>query len=179
MNIGPVLSGDKVYFTGAVAKNGYYALGDDKTLCDFLPGIVDPTQNSDLSRIKVIRDSKEMLLDLEHECDFSLNPGDRVIVPVLQDSVIVGGYVQNGGSYPFKPHATYETYVAMAGGPLEEGSINRAVVFRDGKKISRCSTILPGDVIIVKRSLFNGTLEAWTLLAQVATVALTIYTIGK
>ncbi len=178
VNIPPLLEGQRIYVSGAVKSNGYYPFNDGYTLCDYIPNIIDQTQNSDLSNIKILRDRKEYIVDFTEDCSFDLKSDDRVIIPIQMDSVIVGGLVQNGGSYPYKPHATYATYVAMAGGPTEKGGIGRVSVFRDGRKIDKDNAILPGDVIIVKKGYFTGALDLWSLLAQAATVALTIYTIG-
>ena len=178
INIPALLTDKKIFFAGAVDHNGYYPLIEQASLCDYLPEIVDPAQNSDISQIKIIRNGEEFLRDITNDCSFTLKAGDEVIVPVLMDSVLVGGHVPNGGKYPYKPHATYHSYVAIAGGPTEKGSINRINVFRNGKKISKHSTIKPGDIIVVKSSLFHGSLDMWLLLSQAATVALTIYTIG-
>jgi len=175
------ISDGHIYISGGVTNNGLYPIKNGTTLEYIIPNIIDPEVNTDLTRITLIRDNKSEQLNYSTEDkNVELKHNDRLIVPMLSDSVYVSGYVKAGGAFPYIPYSDYSTYVAMAGGPTDKGSSNSIVIYRNGVKLNNNNIIIePGDVIFLKPSKTHNLLNIVQFLYQTATIVLTIYTIGK
>lgn len=164
----------RVYGTGI--RNGYYGLKPKETVRELAQRLRVFAQSSEFSRVEIIRRDSVMSINLLSQ-DVPLTDGDIVIFPAHLDSVIVGGLVLQGGSYPYYPGLSPYQYIAMAGGPTEKGSEKNFSIYRNGKKIKlkKGEFIRPGDVIIVHHSNFDRFKDWFETLARIASSSFTIY----
>lgn len=166
---------------GAVKRQGRVGIRNGEKLSSFLVRVLDGRHNVDVEHILLSRGGQDTLIDIASGGgNIPLMDGDRLIVPMITDSIYVGGFVQQPGAYPYIPSADVKVYAAMAGGPSENGSIGSICVYRQGKKIKlRKNTVLmPGDVIVVNSSLYYKAKELFTTLGQAASILTAIYLIG-
>lgn len=170
-----------VFLGGAVQRNGKYPIYEGQRLSTLVPDVVDMNANFDLTKVKVVRNGIDYFVNLEIDQDISLSAEDLLIIPIQSDSVFVTGHVTKGGQYQYIPHKDYRAYLAMAGGPTDRGSMRRVTIYREGERLNprRINAVMPGDVIYVKASYFNLTLDFVSMLSQSATVAIAIYTINR
>jgi len=97
---------------------------------------------------------------------YLINPQVRVSIEEFR-SFFVNGEVKNPGAYPYKPGLNARKGISLAGGFNEDADKNKIFLIhakgdeKQEKKISLAATILPGDIITVKRSYFfvNGEVE--------------------
>jgi hypothetical protein len=113
--------------------------------------------------------------------DIPLTGGDILHIPTVEQTVAVGGQVQQPGRVRFVSNWTVAQYVGQAGGPTSEGSIDRVIVItKNGTSIGTDSSYRPntGDVIIIKRSktkifsdLFSGLIGVGTLVISIVALS--------
>ncbi|HSG29526.1 MAG TPA: SLBB domain-containing protein, partial [Candidatus Krumholzibacterium sp.] len=116
----------------------------------------------DFSAASIERRSGEIIrLDLKDYIppnqtkDMPLMDGDMLHIPSVSKTVAVGGEVNMPGRFSYEGDWTVAQYVGLAGGPTENGSIDRVVIYSpDGISRNGNGSTRPnrGDVIIVKRS---------------------------
>jgi len=160
---------------GGGIRSGFYGYKPNETISQFLQRSGAFSKSNRLSSVLLIRDGKPKTINLFEE-DVTLSPNDVVIIPTHLDSIIVGGLVANGGTYPYYPGLSAEAYVAMAGGMSEKGSIARIAVFRNGKKLSpkKAYPLMPGDVIIVYYSYFQLTRDVIETIGRILSAGITV-----
>jgi protein involved in polysaccharide export with SLBB domain len=84
--------------------------------------------------------------------DMMVGPGDMVVIPPTEANVYVAGEVRVPGTVAFQPGFTADRYITLAGGPTDDGSIDKIRIFsRDGDERSgdRDTPIHRGDMIVV------------------------------
>jgi protein involved in polysaccharide export with SLBB domain len=105
----------------------------------------------------------------------SLENGDRFVVPFAPNTVNVVGAVYNQNSFLFRPRASVNSYLRMAGGANRNADSRRAFVIRaDGSIVSRAQlkgywgagfdqlVLNPGDTIVVPDKTLRPTaLRQW------------------
>jgi len=146
-----------ISFRGAVRRSGSIALRSPKTLTEIL-GIAEPTDSADLSQVLVVSgNGKTMRVDAERQVDFSMRPGDQVVVmqSTVPNEVLVLGAVKKPGSIPFKSPMTLEVAVALAGGITGHAVLSEISVLRKDVPVpgatwteqGRQTQLLRGDVV--------------------------------
>jgi hypothetical protein len=103
-------------------------------------------------------DATRILYDYDPEEDIPLEALDRIILPIRQPSVIVGGSVPSPGRYPYNPSETYHYYLNLAGRGVDTyGGLGTSIQIYgvDGTPKGTESFIEPGDTInVVAEDMF-------------------------
>jgi polysaccharide export outer membrane protein len=83
--------------------------------------------------------------------DLEVRPGDTLVVPSRQESVLVGGAVARPGLYAYRRELAGRDYLILAGGTTRTADVGGArVLHRDGRStLLSKSTVEPGDAISV------------------------------
>ena len=135
-----------------------YRLVKGETLPRFLERIASYSAEVDLSRITLIRDGEEQVIDLlgEHDKykDFTLRHKDLLIIPDLIHEVYVRGEVKKPGAFVYNVNLTANDYIGKAG-VLEKAKGSDAVLVVRAKtgEIEKGGDVIieKGDTIIVPR----------------------------
>lgn len=116
-----------------------------------------------------------ILFDSSYSAVFPFEAEDRLIVPNIEQKVLVTGAVIQPGSYPYMPGRTFEYYISLAGGFDYERNARAAVIIRDvyGKKLDKNAVIGP-DTIITARS--NAFMYNFNMYVPIITVSATVIT---
>ena len=141
---------------GAVAKPGSYPIDDNETLISLLAKAGDPLQEASLRRISVVRDGKQILLDLSpifvqgaldpEVAGFRLQGGDVIRVPNTSALITVSGAVAKPGSYNLTDDLSVVSLLAQAGNGTENAALGKAYVNRNGVSIPLdLNVFLSGD----------------------------------
>lgn len=154
-------------------------------------------QQAFISKMRQIKPSGRVVLgvnsasvDLEHLPDIQIENGDTIYVPTKPSTVDVIGQVYNPATFMYKPNATVNDYIKMAGTENQFADTSNEYVLRaDGTLYSRQQsgwfggfngqTLNPGDAVIVPQQIqFGGTVQNlinWTqVLANFGTAAAAI-----
>jgi polysaccharide export outer membrane protein len=127
---------------GQVARPGTLEIDDDMTLLALLTMAGNPTQNAGLSRAYVLRDGKEIPINLrpllvegKHDAEietFKIKPGDVVFIPEIEERFAVMGIVGRPGYYviPEKKKVTVIEALGMAGGQGPAADLRGAGLIR-------------------------------------------------
>jgi hypothetical protein len=109
--------------------------------------------------------------------DIRLKDGDKLYIPSVNEIIAVGGEVKVPGSFKYQGDLTVAHYIGLAGGPTENGSIGRIVIYStDGsiRGVAKDARPNRGDVIIVKKSrvrlvgeFFNGVIRLGTVVISI------------
>ena len=119
---------------------------------------------SDLKHAYIIRrderiniDLEPMLYDKSYYSEFLVQPYDTLLIPFTQLYVSVAGAVAIPGRYPYIPDRTYDYYIGLAGGIIQEKNVGDAVNIVDvnGDKISKNDIIPPEATITAKSNSFT------------------------
>ena len=138
-------------------------------------------ENIDRSNISLAREGEKYSIDLlSMPENIGLSRGDSLFIPVLPDSVYVGGRVVRGGPVAYIAGEEYMAYIAMAGGISKEGSLRHVKIYRKGEKLSprKAGDVMRGDAIIVGTDNFYYVTEFMKMLGQIGTFASAVYIIG-
>jgi protein involved in polysaccharide export with SLBB domain len=100
---------------------------------------------------------------------------DVLIIPFRQYFVTVAGAVALPGRYPYIPDRSWDYYVALAGGFVQERNSREAVVIKDisGKTMRKTDPITP-EMTITART--NAGLYYFNQYAPIVTTLLSIVT---
>ena len=173
---------DIVNVEGDLENSGTYKIYPGEKLLGFLQRIRVLKRNTDLSRIRVLRSDKRNGEGSQRELslypfskrnsidlDFSLQDGDRVILP--QNYVYVKGAVRNPGPYPFVLNLTAKDYAGMAGGDYRSGSIKSVRVYhvRDGKTEKGPDVLVEAGDIVHLNPSWNHRFENYIRIIPVIT----------
>ena len=160
---------------------GIYTIDENESLDGFLKRVDALFHTSDISHIEVVRgDRVDTVNFIDKGGEYLLLPGDTVYIPTISDSVYVVGFVTSPGAVPFNSGESIEGYIALAGGPSEDGSISRVKVKRLGKSysLSEIDRIRRGDVIIVGERFSSQVVRYLTPVVQIASLILTGFAAG-
>ena len=130
-------------------------------------------------------DISKYLYDYSTTSDIILNEFDTLIIPYKQYFVTVGGSVLKPGRYPYIPDRTYDYYISLAGGILEEKNSNSSVKITDmnGKILSKSDFITPESNIYAKTNSFTYYFSKYapvvTTILSLVTTTLTIIQVSK
>lgn len=119
-----------------------------------------------------------ILFDAAYNENIPIEPGDRLIVPEIEQTVTVTGAVVTPGVYPYTPGRTYDYYIALAGGFDYQRNSGRAVTITDvyGKKLAIDAVIGPNTIIAAKSNAFMYNFNIYVPLITVTATILTIIT---
>jgi protein involved in polysaccharide export with SLBB domain len=130
----------------------------------------------------------------ETRFNLSLENGDRLLVPRLQETVAVIGHVFNPTTFVAEPGLSVEAVLARAGGLTEFGDQERTYVMRadgnveslaqSGSRLRLRTELEPGDVVLVPREPLERTFGAQMadvlmMARQAAEVALLFNHVGR
>ena len=115
-----------------------------------------------------------------------LRPGDEIVVPSLQEVVMVSGQAASPGAVIYDPGYTVWDYIERAGGFGWRAAKDVRVIKARTGEIERAEdveVIEPGDRIWIKekpvRDYWSIFTQAMAVVGQVATAVLLVVTIGK
>ena len=128
-------------------------------------------------------DIDKCLFDKSYYSDLTVEADDVLRVPFRQYFVSVAGAVHNPGRYPYIPDRTYDYYVGLAGGFIQEKNNLDAVEIVDinGKRLKKSDVITPETTITAKANsglyYFNQYSGIITTVLSLLTTALSAYSI--
>ena len=134
-------------------------------------GVTGPRQ-----RIPI--DLHRLLVEKDETPNITLQNGDVVILPVVEDRVFILGEVKIPGAQDFRPDLTPREYVALAGGATNRGRLDNSVVtFRNGRTYAMADAppLEPGAVVTVPEVAVKWWQDYLTIMSTIATLA-TAYT---
>ncbi|MCK4538026.1 MAG: SLBB domain-containing protein [Candidatus Krumholzibacteria bacterium] len=179
----------RVYVFGATQKTGHYYITEGEGLTDLLARVGQFQPDVDFRAASIERMNGEIIrLDLRDYIpptqtrELSLKNGDMLHIPAISKMVAVGGEVQLPGKFSYEGDWTVAQYVGLAGGPTENGSVDRVVIYSsDGQKRNGNGGTRPnrGDVIIVKRSKAKIFGSIFSSFVTMGTVILSIIVLTK
>lgn len=176
---------------GGGGRDGRIYLQDGETLQSFLPRFIRLRNDYDLPNARIERKHSDgnvefipvdlaAVLEGDSTVDVTLQSGDVINIPKLDDVVFVSGEVTEPGEIDFQRGLPAGRYIAMAGGPSQAGSIDKLEIYdsfgnsRDG---DRNSVVYRGETILVKRrtgvilgNLFIGFVSLTSLFLSVYAV---------
>jgi polysaccharide export outer membrane protein len=135
---------------------------------------------SNINSIKVIRQNKEFLVQLENtdRDAFILQSGDEIAIPVLRNEVYVTGEILNPGAYPFIANYKAWDYIAKAGILETSDELSTISVYRfDNNDIEYGPDVIVsnGDIVYIPRKS-RETVKDWAeVLTPVISILLTVY----
>lgn len=186
--------GSYVQVRGGGGRTGKVYIEEGETLASFMPRFVRLGADHEIDRAVIEREAEDgtmeiIQVDLENiisgEGDgaIELRHGDVISIPEADDYVYVTGEVVAPGEIEFQKGLPAERYIALAGGPTRDGSMNKLTIYsidgnvRDG---DRNSMIYRGDTILMERTfrsyigpLFVGFTSLTSLLLSVIAVSRT------
>lgn len=159
---------------------GIYPLKPEETLKHFLDHYGKFASYVEIGDIAVFRKGQEypMLVNIYTEADtFQLESGDEILLNTVK-GIVINGFVNSPGRYPYRPDFTISDYVAYAGGVTQTGALRRVtVVHPDGTRESGLDVpIQRGDIIIVpesRTSIWVGNVSILQIVTSVASLVLT------
>jgi len=128
----------KVYVVGEVQAPGDYSISSLSTLINALAAAGGPTKNGSLRAIAIRRDSRvietvdlyEFFLKGDKSRDIRLQPGDIVFVPNIGPVAGIAGNVRRPAIYELKGEKTLKELLALAGGIIPTGYLQRLQISR-------------------------------------------------
>jgi len=159
-----------------------YHLLKGETLRKFLERIGSYSAEIDLSRITLVRNGEERIIDMldqqDSYNDFSLQNKDLLIIPDLIHEVYVQGEVNLPGAYSYNVNLTANDYVGKAG-VLEtaKGSDAIIVIHASAGKVEHGGKVIveKGDTIIVPRKNRELVRDYIGIIAPVVSMLISTY----
>jgi protein involved in polysaccharide export with SLBB domain len=174
----------RVFVRGKINRPGRYYLGGGEGVAELIVRAGGLTPQADLEQAIVVRSSGEReWLDLRKHLrpggrsNMRLDDGDVLEIIPLYENVVVGGEVKAPGAFAFRSDWTVAQYCGMAGGPTEDGSVDRVLIISpDGTVRKGGMDDHPGrgDLIIVKRSRYSILGELFSGLIRLSTIVVSI-----
>jgi len=130
-----------VYLVGQVARPGAVEIQRGWTVMDVMAVAGGLTPRAAPRRATLIRratgqtinlDLEKLLLRGDRTADVVLEPGDIIMVPVLQNRVLMLGAVRSPGAYDLDEDTRFLDAIARAGGPADRAGTNNIGVIREG-----------------------------------------------
>ena len=186
----------KVLVYGAVNKPKFVKMAPVSRFYEAINGAGGLQKYADPERSVLIRNGnskniflKEFLLKGDLTNNPQLIDGDKIYVPFLNitpdkqadymeydnsNKILVTGFVFRPGAHYFRPGFSVKDYVALSGGSLDVGAVNRVIILKkDGTTttLANNNIVEPGDIIEVPETygsiLFGNTgfIQALTSIA--------------
>lgn len=177
---------------------GSYPIQGRVTVSDFIYSHGGPTEVSDLTNVRVLRDGSEQRVNVAAVLtgateDPPLYSGDLVYVPSLNQGssrVFVFGEINDPGDYPYNDGATVLDVIAQAGGYTQTASRSGVYISRPGTQevipvdldvmlgsgqVASAPALREGDVVVVPYSPDRSqAIRDWVGIFSVVLSALTI-----
>lgn len=135
----------QVYVTGQVKTPGAYDISDDLSVVELMAMAGNALPGAGLSKAYVTRDGQQIPLNLynvlvagqadEKVGNFKFQNGDVLVVPDVQDQLIVIGQVKTPGTYDLSDNLNVISLITKAGGAAPGAALTRAYVLRQGTQI--------------------------------------------
>ncbi|MCA9742663.1 MAG: SLBB domain-containing protein [Deferribacteres bacterium] len=176
-------SENTVHLEGRVQNSGLHAIHAGETAERFLFRINALQQNSDLSRAQVVRRAEltgeEQIFSIFSEDgdngkSITLQQGDIIRVPAVQDSVYVQGDCLRPGPYPYQPGWRSRDYAGLAGAKETAVSPKGFQVLRSRNNQKLKGADVPverGDTIIIPSTTRRKIGEYISIVAQLASIS--------
>ena len=186
----------KVLVYGAVNKPKFVKMAPVSRFYEAINGAGGLQKYADPERSVLIRNGnskniflKEFLLKGDLTNNPQLIDGDKIYVPFLNitpdkqadymeydnsNKILVTGFVFRPGAHYFRPGFSVKDYIALSGGSLDVGAVNRVIILKkDGTTttLANNNIVEPGDIIEVPETygsiLFGNTgfIQALTSIA--------------
>lgn len=176
---------------GGGGRDGRIYLQEGETLHSFLPRFIRLRNDYDLANARIERKHDDgnvefikvdlsKVLEGDSTVDVTLESGDVINIPKLEDIVWVGGEVVRPGEVDFQRGLPAGRYIAMAGGPSDAGTIDKLEIYDsygNTRKGDHDSVVYRGETILVKRrtgvilgNLFIGFVSVTSLFLSVYAV---------
>ena len=186
----------KVFVYGAVNKPKFVKMAPVSRFYEAINGAGGLQKYADPERSVLIRNGnskniflKEFLLKGDLNNNPQLIDGDKIYVPFLNitpdkqadymeydnsNKILVTGFVFRPGAHHFRPGFSVKDYIALSGGSLDVGAVNRVKILKkDGTTttLAHNNIVEPGDIIEVPETygsiLFGNTgfIQALTSIA--------------
>lgn len=104
---------------------------------------------------KISHNIKTLWQTRDTELDIILEPGDRLVIPMEQLVVFVGGEVNNPNAIQYNTAYSVFDYVKLAGGYTPEADMRRFYTLnQDGKRVAipKDYVVSPGDIIYIEKN---------------------------
>jgi protein involved in polysaccharide export with SLBB domain len=128
------------HIVGQVVRPGTYTLEEAGTVLDAWALAGGPTLTGNGSECVLLRGENAEVLNVEalvNQADFSQNrtlqAGDTIVVPEIEDEVYVFGQVVRPGAHPIHEGDTVIDVIADAGGPTAMANVNAIALIRRRK----------------------------------------------
>ncbi len=152
-----------VTVVGQVKQPGAYRTAPGDSLLDLFALAGGLTETADLRHITLLRRGKQAVqlsLDSspEQAAEFTLQPGDLVVVPQASKTVSILGAVKQPGTFDWQPGETLASLLGRAGGlELENADLHACKLFRGPDVVSvDLSGYAKGDCPALQQSLQAG-----------------------
>lgn len=158
-----------IFVGGEVERPGQYNLTALSDISAALAQAGGVRRSGSLRTVRIVRGGSSITVDLYGLLGIGMPPavrlrdGDRVIVPVIGDTVAVAGSVARPGIYEVRRGNSLETVLAFAGGALRPRGNQIAIsrITADGSEQylrvpSLSATLLPGDAVQVTGGSAGG-----------------------
>ncbi len=156
---------DFVRVQGGGGRDGRIYLQEGETLQTFLPRFIRLRKDYDLAHARIERKLPDgtfefipvdlaKVVEGQETVDIPLQSGDVINIPRLEDVVYVTGEVTKPGEIDFQRGLPAGRYIAMAGGPSDDGSLDRLQIYDNYGNVrgaDRNSVVYRGETILVKR----------------------------
>jgi polysaccharide export outer membrane protein len=168
----------RIFVFGRGTLAGVHTLVRETSVLEFLSQL-GSLSNADLENSYLVRDRKKIkvnFFELYEKGDFSqdivLQPDDMLFIPdIFEKRISIVGEVETPTSIPYREGLTILDIILSSGGFTEFANKNKVEILRNNSKgertripvrakdlmkgdLSKNMKIMPGDVIVVKESLF-------------------------
>jgi protein involved in polysaccharide export with SLBB domain len=129
---------------------------------------------------RIALDINPMLYDSSYRSRYFVERNDMLIIPFRQYFVTVAGAVAAPGQYPYIPDRSWDYYVALAGGFVQERNSREAVIIKDisGQTMRKADSIMPETTITARTNAglyyFNRYVPIVTTLLSVITTFVSV-----
>jgi polysaccharide biosynthesis/export protein len=151
--------------------------GGAAAYADLRQAFVDRTAQSG-PRQRVPIDLQRLLVEKDEAQNVTMQNGDILTLPVIEDKVYVVGEVKAPGAQDFRPDLTPREYLALAGGPSNRAKLtNTTVTFRNGRTyaMAEAPPLEAGAVVTVPEVAVKW-YQDYLLIAQTLASLVTAYT---
>lgn len=140
---------------------------------------------ADTSSAYIFRQGKQLpislnkvLFDAAYNENIPIEPGDRLIVPEIEQTVTVNGAVMRPGAYPYTPGRKSDFYIALAGGFDYQRNTGGAITITDvyGNKLGKNDIVGPNTIISARTNAFMYNFNIYMPLITVTATILGIIT---
>jgi polysaccharide export outer membrane protein len=130
-----------VYLVGQVSRPGPVEIQSGWTLIEVMAAGGGLSARAAARRATIIRrgngqtiavDLDKLLIKGDRSANVAVEPGDVIMVPTLQNRVLVLGAVRNPGAYDLEEGARVIEVLALAGGPTERAVQSNIGIVRNG-----------------------------------------------